>query len=81
MMLNVTCYGVHRFDESILSPEMEENLTLITIFLNIQLIHRLNYKIKNETLQKKITECLGGQGLGKMSLEMTTKNMIDKIKD
>lgn len=40
-------------------------------YLKVQ--HRLNYKIKNDTLQKKITECLGGQGLGKMSLEMTLK--------
>ena len=35
IMLNVTCYGIHKFSESILSPQLEEKLTLITksIFL------------------------------------------------
>lgn len=30
IMLNVTCYGIHKFNESILSPQIEEKLTLIT---------------------------------------------------
>lgn len=30
IMLNVACYGIHKFNESILSPQIEEKLTLIT---------------------------------------------------